>query len=178
MSRLWTPPKTKPRDRENTARFAAAVRSATFEDAVCRRWNRELERLDPLLRLVKNRSDDQWIVGTPLVPGAYHLLRANPGAPMTVEPLLDDEGRPLAEPPGTLLERLKRMDLQNPAVVARMRKEIAEHEARQAREKELQREQRQHNILKDWKGVTDASVSLNRDTPWTQNASGKRGAKS
>ena len=177
MARLWTPPKVKPRDADNTARFAQAVRAATFEDAVCARWNRELERLDPLLRLVKNRSDDAWVVGTPLVPGAYHLLRANPGAPMTVHPLVDGEGVALPEPPGSLLEQLQRMDLQNPAVMARIRRQVEEHKAREERAKELEREQRQYSILRDWKAVTNASVSMNEDTPWTQNAQGRRAKK-
>lgn len=178
MSRLFVPPKVKQELRENTRQFAAAIKAATFEDAVCYRWNKELARVDPLLRMVKNRSDDRWVVGTPLVPGAYHLLGLpRHGGPMTVIPIVDPEGIALPEPPGRLLEDLKAMDLQNTQVTD-MRRRIKEEEARrEERRAALVREQRQDQILEDFKNVTNASVSMNRDTPWSQNASGKRGVK-
>src|SRR4051812_33046097 len=106
MGRLWTSPKVKPEHLDNTARFAQAIRNATHENHVCRKWNRELERLDPLLRMVRA---DHYVIGTPLVAGAYHLLRANPTAPLSVIPIVDPEGRPLPEPPGRLLEQLQGM---------------------------------------------------------------------
>jgi len=174
MSLLWTPKGVAREHLDNTAQFAAAIRNATHEDHVCRRWNRELERLDPLLRMVRA---DHFVIGTPLVAGAYHLLRANPGAPMSVTPIVDSNGKPLPEPPGRLLEQLQGMDLQNESV-SRMRERIREEERRrEERRRDLVREQRQDTILENWKAVSQASVSMNRDTPWHQNAAGKRGVK-
>lgn len=177
MSRIFLPPKVAREHRENSREFAAAIKAATFEDPVCHRWNRELARVDPLLRMVKNRSDDAWVVGTPLVPGAYHLLRVNEGAPMSVTPVVDPSGRPLPEPPGRLLEDLKAMDLQNVQVTELRRKVREESDRREERRKELVREQRRDTIAEHWKAVSETSVSMNRDTPWSQNAAGKRGVK-
>jgi hypothetical protein len=169
------PPKVKREHRENTAQFAQAIRNATHEDATCAKWNRELERLDPLLRLVK--GPDWLVIGTPLVPGAYHLLRANPGAPMSVTPIVDSEGRALMEPPGKLLEQLQGMDLQD-VRVERMRERIRRAEAeREERRKVGVREGRRAEALERWRAVSETQVSMNRDTPWSQNAAGKRGAK-
>lgn len=174
MSRLWLPPKVEQEHRDNTARFAQAIRNATHEDAVCRKWNREFARLDPLLRMVKS---DHGVVGTPLVAGAYHWLRANPGAPMTVTPIVDGHGRPLPEPPGRLLEELKRVDLQNDSA-ARWRQRIVEEERRREdRRRELIREQRQDEILERWKAVSETRVSMSDAEPWSQNVAGRRKKK-
>jgi hypothetical protein len=42
---------------------------------------------------------------------------------------------------------------------------------------EQRRADRQANMLDHWKSVTQASVSMNRDSPWHQNVAGRRGAK-
>jgi hypothetical protein len=120
---------------------------------------------------------DHYVIGTPLVGGAYHLLRANQGAPLSVTPIVDKDGVPLPEPPGRLLEQLTLMDLQNESV-GRMRERIAEEERRrEERRKELVREQRQDTILEHWKAVSETSVSMNDSTPWSQNVAGRRKVK-
>ena len=131
-------------------------------------WTRELARLDPLLSMVK--APDCQVIGTPLVPGAYHVVRDNPGAPPSLIPIRDEEGRPI-HPPGRLLDQLKAMDSWNTNVRAMQQRIRDAEEERQQRDRERRREERQEHILDHYKSVTETSISMNTDSPWTQNAS-------
>lgn len=174
MSRLFLPPRVARELIEETRRFAADVTSACHKDRICLEWDRELKRLDPLLEMV--RAPEQQIIGTPLVPGHYHLIRRNQGAPVSVTPVSGPGGE-FVEPPGRLLEQIKSTDLWD-VNVTRMRERIRDaEESRRERQKEANRTDRQERIVDHFKAVTQASVSMNRDAPWHQNMAGRRGVK-
>lgn len=170
MSRLFVPPHVADELRAESQQFASVVDNACFQDRTCIEWTRELNRLDPLLDMIK--APDQQVLGTPLVPGAYHVRRANPGAPPSLIPVVDEHGVARPHPPGYLLEQLKGMDTWN-VNAASMRKRIAdEQEAAAQRDEQRRTEARQAQMVKDYKSVTNASVSMNRETAWGQNARG------
>lgn len=168
MARLFVPPRVAEQLRNETLQFAAVIEQACHQDYVCKAWTKELQRLDPLLSMV--RAPDRQIVGTPLVPGAYHVKRDNPGAPPSLIPVLAEDGSPM-HPPGRLLEQLKGMDSWNTDVASMQRRIRAAEEDRAEREKLARREERQAAILDQYKAVTNASVSMNPDVPWVQNVS-------
>jgi hypothetical protein len=173
MGRLFLPPRVARELLEERRQFAGAIDRETYKDEVCHRWDKELSRLDPLLEMVRAR--DCFVVGTPLLPGHYHVIRRNEGAPPSVIPIRGPEG--FIYPPGRLLEQLKTMDLQD-ARVERMRERVQRSlEERAERDRERVREERQREILERWWATSRTQVSMNPDVPWHQNAAGRRGAR-
>ena len=168
MAHLLVPPSVARELAEETRQFAGVIDPACHQDRTCLEWTRELVRLDPHLSMVK--APDCQVVGTPLVPGAYHVKRDNPGAPPSLIPIRDEEGRPI-HPPGRLLDQLKAMDAWNTNVREMQDRIRRVEEERQQRARENLRAERQENILDQYKSVTETSISMNTDTPWTQNAS-------
>jgi hypothetical protein len=174
MPKLFIPPKVAKELIEERRQFAADLEKVTYSDHVCEKWNRELRRLDPRLRM--RRAFDKPVLGFPLEPGLYHLILDPGNAPPSVTPVRGPDGG-FCEPPGGLLEQLKSMDMQNPDVL-RMRARIQVlEEQRVERHKEELREERIDETLERLKAVQETRVSMNRDQPWSQNVSGKRGAK-
>lgn len=174
MTRLWLPPKVSRELAEQSQEYNASLNLVCQTDEVCDEWNRELKRLDPYLRMVK--APERPVLGLPLHPAAYHILRDNPTAPTSVIPIVNGDGSPRL-PPGRLLEELKGMDLQD-VRVERMRERIQrESERAEERRKERVREERQEDTLERWRAVSRTQVSMNPDAPWTQNAAGRRGVK-
>lgn len=174
MAQLFIPPKVHQELLEERRQFAADLFNCTYVDDTCIRWNRELRRLDP--RLSMRRAYDQPVLGMPLEPGCYHLIRDCPDAPPSVTPVRGPDGG-FCEPPGGLLEQLKSMDMQNPNVI-RMRARIqALEERRMERHKEELREERIDETLERLAAASQTRVSMNPDAPWSQNMNGRRGAK-
>jgi hypothetical protein len=174
MPRLFLPPAVTKELLEERRQFAADLFNVTYVDDTCVRWNRELRRLDP--RLSMRRAYDTPVLGMPLEPGLYHLVRDNPDAPPSVTPVRGPDGG-FTEPPGGLLEQLKAMDLWNVDVVRLRARTEALEQQRVERHKEELREERIDETLERLAAVQETRVSMNRDTPWHQNAAGKRGAK-
>lgn len=174
MPKLFLPPKVHASLLEERRQFAADLFNVTYVDDTCVRWNRELRRLDE--RLSMRRAYDTPVLGMPLEPGLYHLIRDCENAPPSVTPVRGPDGG-FTEPPGGLLEQLKGMDMQNPNVV-RMRARIQALEAeRVERHKEELREERIDETLERWKAASETRVSFNPDAPWSQGVAGRRGAK-
>src|SRR5258706_6870468 len=115
---LFVPPSVARELLDERQQFSAAVERGTYSDPICEQWDRELKRLDPLLRM--RRAYDAYVIGTPLLPGHYHLIRDNPGAPPSVTPVRGPGGE-FVYPPGNLLDRLKTMDLWDARVAAMRR---------------------------------------------------------
>lgn len=141
---------------------------------ICGDFTRELKRIDPGLELV-------WWPETAdapgFIPGRYHVIWHNPDGLGSVEPVTDDVGD-YREPDSSLFDLVRRSDMWDDRVVADRRR-IREG-ARAAKEK-MEREEREQIVqegLERWKAATRTQVSMNRDTPWSQNASGKRGSHS
>jgi hypothetical protein len=140
-------------------------------DTVCVEFNRELKRIDANLEMV------YWPMRAPeihgFINGCYHIVRHNPDAAGSVEPLVDDELR-YREPGSWVFDMLAASDMWDDRVM-RDRQKLRDR-AVQARERqqEREREDRQEELRDRVNAATRASVSLT-DVPWTQTASGRRG---
>ena len=168
MARLFVPPRVARELLEERQQFQAAVFRETYKDDICRRWDRELVKLDPLLEMVRAR--ECFVIGTPLVPGHYHVVRRSPGAAPSVIPVRGAEGE-FIYPPGRLLEQIKSMDLQDTRVErmrARMQRAVNE---REARDQQRIRDERRESLRDRVKAIRDVRVSFSDEHAWTQNAS-------
>lgn len=146
-----------------------------FNDRVCREWSKHLRKLDPYLRLGRARPNahtDRFAVR----PGFYHWIRDNPTTEPTVAAITTaDDG--WCEPDSGLLRDLGRADLQNPRAVAWALERRERRERAVQAERDREKTARLEELAERWQAATRAQVSMNRDTPWSQNAAGKRGAK-
>ena len=144
-----------------------------FRGDVCEEFTRELRKIDSCLEMCFWPHDH-----TPpgFVTGAYHIVRHNPGAPGSVEALVDTATGKPREPGSWVFDMLRSSDLWNPAV-ERDRKRFVKR-ALDAKESARRREEEEHKeLLRD---LTNAawrtSVSMT-DVPWSQNVQGKKGRK-
>jgi hypothetical protein len=160
---------------DRVVREIRAERAHEIEQAhrtgVCAEFTRELQRIDPGLELV------WWPASASapgFVPGRYHVVWHHPGdGPGSVEPLVDGAGG-YREPDSSLFDLVRRSDMWNDR--AQREKQRIREQALKAREKRErdELEEIQQEAEERWLAVTRAQVSMNRDTPWTQNASGRR----
>jgi hypothetical protein len=173
VSQLWVPPKVAQSLKDSTQEHNADIRAMmSFQDPVCAQWSAELQKIDPYLRLARAKENAS---APGVIPGFYHFVRLNPGAPVTVMPLhVDGE---FAEPTSRMLDTLRQSDLQSTRV--RVDRELAERREEEAKERQKARdaEDRQAEMYDRFKAVTQTSVSMNRDQPWSQNVDGRKGVK-
>jgi hypothetical protein len=163
---------------DRVVRDIRAERASEIERAirteVCAEFTRELKRIDPGLELV------WWppSANAPgFVPGRYHVVWHHPSNGLgSVEPLVDKTGG-YREPDSSLFELVRGSDMWNDRLV-RDKKRIREQalKAKEKRERE-ELEQIEQEAGERWLAATRAQVSMNRDTPWSQNAAGKRGSR-
>lgn len=137
-----------------------------FDDPVCKQWNKHLHELDPRLRMGRGKPIVK--TGWGVIPGYYHWFRDNETAAPTVTPITTPE-QGYREPDSGVLEDLKRSDLQNPAVFARLLKQRAAAEKAEKKAKQEAREARQQEIYERWQSGNRTQISTS-DTPWTQSA--------
>lgn len=142
----------------------------TFDDPVMDQWNPELRKIDVFLRLGRARDKAE---AAGIVAGYYHILRINPGAPLTVNPLTSPDGG-FVEPSMAMLEALKGCDLQNDAVVKAKRKMDADRRAGLERDKARETSDRQREIFERFQAATRVHVSRT-DVPWTNKVKGRKG---
>lgn len=171
MGKLWVPPSVSQALRDTTAQHNRELLDMfQLNGSVQSRWNPELARLDPLLKLgkAKDGADDPQVR-----PGFWHLIRLNELAPFWVQPLTDARGG-FVEPTSQMLEMLRLSDLQNSRAVKARRAEderlMRERNAARAREDEVRNDELRERVA----AVTRTQVSMNPDTPWTQNAAGAK----
>jgi hypothetical protein len=173
MSSLYLPPRVAAE--ENKRFFADLRRNVTANDPVAQEWTQVVKQIHPDLWVV--RAHDTVDADLPLRPGFYHVLKINQidVAPVSVEAIHDD-GR-WCEPNGRVIENLLMGDLSQ----RRNRDRIAEHDriVQEAveRENRARNETRREELLDRVKAATEARISMSRDTPWTQNVAGRKGAK-
>jgi len=106
-------------------------------------------------------------------PGRWHVGRWNEGAPATLLPIQGPNGEYM-EPTSRVFEQLKAMDWWDDRVMRDKRKrERQMEEARIARE-ERERKEFDEEMYERYMAVSRTQVSMNRDTPWTQNAAGRK----
>jgi hypothetical protein len=160
---------------EHVVRDIRAERQADFErgvrTGVCQQFTRELQRIDPGLELVwwpEHASAPGFI------PGRYHVVWHHPtGGPGSVEPFTDELGG-YREPDSGVFDMVRASDMWDDRVLADQ-KHVRDRalKAQEKRERE-EREEIAREAEERWQAVTRTQVSMNRDTPWTQNASGRR----
>jgi len=171
---LWVPPKVARDLREETAEHNATTLNmfdlfGPFYD----KWNRELKKLDPLLRLGKAK-EKAHAVG--VIPGYYHLIRINPGAPLWTMPLHDSQGR-FVEPTSRMLDQLRERDMQNMRVIRDRQKAIEEKAKQEEKDKANRIERLVDEGTERWKAYSQVRIPFNNDAKWSQNVAGRRGVK-
>jgi hypothetical protein len=174
MSQIWTPPDVVQELRDATATHNRLLLEVMdFDVPGMGSLRRELEGFDALLRLGK-ASMRAELPG--VRPGFWHVLRLNTMGPYYCEPLTDVDGE-YAEPSLSMFDALRMADLQSPQVVRAREAEDARRRAEKAAADAREDEERQAEIVERWKAVSETSVSMSRDTPWTQGVAGRRGRK-
>jgi hypothetical protein len=173
---LFLPPRVAAELQQESQRHAAEVMGSLEVGATIEKWDRMLREIDPRLTMMKAKD---WVkTGTSLKPGHWHLIRDNSdkAAPPSVMPISGPNGE-YVHPDDcvdAIFARLRQNDLQRPGALREIREQ--EERIRQAHEKarEVEREERQQEILERFQAGTRTFVSMDRSTPWTQNANGRR----
>lgn len=151
---------------------AAEIAAAQRTEA-CEEFNVELRRMDPHLELVWYPENARAAQG--FVRGRYHLIRHNPDASGSVEPLVDEVGG-FREPDSSIYEWLARSDMWNDRAMAERRRITARAiDARCAADRRDE-EDRKAELVDRANAAWRATVSMDSDNAWSQNAAGKRGA--
>lgn len=168
---LWVPPTVSRELQDRTRAFDAEMRMGVDAGFLIEEWNRDLKQIDGCLEMIRAKPN----AADPLIPGFYHVIRVNPGAPPSVIPITDENGG-FTEPTSRVFDLLRSQDMWSDDVMRdqRKRKNLAKTAGDKLRAEE--RRMRQEEILDRWKSATETSVSMNRSVPWTQNVSGKRAA--
>jgi len=176
MTNLVLPPHVQRRiDLERRAeRRAAVFRNCTIEDPRCQEWTRKLQ---------KERGPDWFMVlanetvetKAGLLPGYFHILVRNENTGVDVVPL--HNGGAFVEPGSWIFAHLNRGDLRERRVRERLAEREREEWAANERELVTANENRKERLKDIVDSATKVRVSMNRDTPWSQNVAGRRGAK-
>jgi hypothetical protein len=174
---VWLPPTVSRELLDEREQYRAeletqAVRAKMLEvKSILDQFNYELQRIDPKLEMV--RAPGRVSIDSGLKPNYYAVIRWNDGAPPSVIVIQGPNGE-FVEPDSGVFEMLRRNDLWDPGNrrLVEQRRELA----RQAgeRQKIRDREERREEMRDRLNAATRTSVSMNRDQPWTQNASGRR----
>ena len=169
---MWVPPRVAQELREQTQAHNTAVQGM-FDFDIAAEWNQELRKIDPLLRIAKAKERAH---APGVVPGYYHLVRINPGAPLWVQPLHDQNGQ-YVEPSSAMLNWLRGADLQNPVAVRDRQKLDKAAEKAAERTAALEHEQRVDTMMDRWKAASQVRIPFNTDSRWSQNVAGLRGRR-
>jgi hypothetical protein len=162
---------------EQTREYAAQLwQLFDFDDPICKKWNPELEKIDPRIKLGRAKPLAH-LPGYPVKAGYYHFLRDNPGAPPTCDTITGPDGESFAEPDSSVLEKIRSNDLLDPRVVVTMEAAREREQEQEAYERAQRRDERQAEIYERYVAGNRAFVSLSDATGWTQSAKGKRAAK-
>lgn len=176
MTGLWLPPEVSRELRDETASANASVMEMLeISGPVQAEWNRVLRDKFPehSIRLVRAKETAAF---PGLIPGFYHLMLESPWVPVTFLPITG-EGGSFAEPSHRTLTFLEGADLQNPRVIADREKEMEREIAARQKDEDNFTEELIDEAQERWAAATRTQVSMNRDTPWSQNASGARAAR-
>lgn len=173
MSQIFIPPRVAAELQAESRRHEAEVLGSLEVQSKIERWDRMLAEIDPRLTLLKAK---EWVkTGTPLIPNYWHIVRDNSdkGAPPTVMPITGPNGE-YVEPSSAIFDKLRENDMQRPGFAREMREREEKIRRAQEREREIEREERVQEIHERYIAGTRVGVSMNRSTPWTQNARGRR----
>lgn len=161
--------------RQRAEQRELVARLLDFDDPVCLEWNPVVQQADSRLRLGRGRPQ-AWHPAVPVKAGFFHWVFDGESAPVTVVPITTPGGE-FKEPDSSLLDVLRANDLQNPAVFRAIIARHARAEDDAAAREQAEHEDRVERMTDRLRLLTNATVSMNRDTPWHQNHAGKRGVK-
>jgi hypothetical protein len=152
--------------RQEQARDIAAAQRTE----ICKAFNPELKHIDEHLELV------WWPAHNPPSPGfiagRYHLVRHNPNASGSVEPLIGPNGE-FREPDSSLFEWLRASDMWNAQANRERRRVMQAAKDAEARRRQRENEDHAEELRDRVNAATRASVSM---VPgWSQTVAGKRG---
>ena len=177
----FAPPKVSRRLRDETARReATAFLGLTTDDgsAWWRDWNRDLEAFMPGLRLCFAPDPcpvDATAIGAR--PGRWGLLFPSVmGSPRSVSSFSGPNDE-LVEPGAWVFDWLRENDWQNPLVRRDRQRALEAAERAKAKREQVEHEERTEDILERYLAVSRVQVSMSTDTPWSQNAAGRRGVR-
>lgn len=173
---MWVPPSVSPELVQGRLEFEARMREQTRQamahvKGVIDEFNYELQRIDPKLEMFRAGESAE----PPVVPGFYHLVRWNDGAAPSIITIEGDNGE-FVEPTSRVFEQLARNDLWDPNNMRLLRQRQALADQAAERLKIREREERQAEILERYLAGNRTFVSMNRDSAWSQNVAGRRGA--
>lgn len=188
---LWVPPKVTAGLAEESRRREAETAKALWADERwdwLKRFNAQLDRMVHGMKLVQCPDPAPVdAVAQGAFPGYWHIAWPGyNGGPLNVQPLVidPDTGRPRvggvgfrAEPGAWVFDFLAEADLWNERANRERARIKREAERERERRKEIEREEMTRDILERYKAVNGTSVSMSRDTPWSQNVAGRRGSK-
>jgi hypothetical protein len=172
MSRLWVPtarahrPKVSREHEEGTKEWEAAVLSMMHQEGgIIDHWNPVLAKIDPKLRLMQATALAEE---AGVLPGYYHLVRLNEGAPMWVQALTGPSGE-FIEPTDAMLRGLRAADLQNPTVVRDRQRTDEVAARRKKRDEANEDEDRVQDTIEHWDAVSRTQIPMSPEIAWTQN---------
>lgn len=177
---LWVPPSAQRRIVEDRQRFASEINSVTVQEkmrsvkALLDEWNYHLKQIDERLELI--RAQETIPAGIPMKPGYYHVVRWNEGAAPSVWPIEGEHGE-YVEPTSKLLEIIKKNDLWDPRNFKRLVGAALARDEALERDRMVERQLRQAEIMERVAAATRTQVSMSRDIPWAQNAAGFKRTK-
>lgn len=161
---------------ERAAREAKALQAISTE--VQQAWvddfNRELHRIEPGLKLVwcpDPAPVDAVAAGAK--PGRWHVMRPNPGAPISLLPIVMPDGG-FRQPDSSVFEDLRKSDLWSSVNLEERRRARMRLEDARVRREERERVERAEHALEMWRSVSRTQVSMNSSTPWSQNHAGSK----
>lgn len=174
---MWLPPGvTQEMFKERQRREGEAMQALdpAGQQEWVERFNRELKAIDPYLKLLwcpDPAPVDAVACGAQ--PGRWHVMRHNPGAPISLLPITGPDGQ-YVEPNSAVFEKLRASDWWSPEVM-RERKRVKEELERAKERREAQeRAAFDQEMLERWQAVSRAQISMSRDQPWSQNVKGRR----
>jgi hypothetical protein len=169
---MWVPPKyVQAREEfEHEMRQRLVNQELQRVKGILDEFNHELRRIDGQLEMVRAPADCGL---TGMKPHYYHVVRWNEGAPPTFFVIEGEHGE-FVEPTSRVFEKLREGDLWDPQVMRRIKQRHANAEAAEAKMRVRENQARQEEISERVAAVTRTQVSMNRDTPWTQNAAGAK----
>jgi hypothetical protein len=176
MGQLWVPPSATRKQVEQRNAYTASVESMVHRfQGVMNHLNPLLKEVDPHLELIfVPPNADTSVPG--IVPGRYMVMRHNPGAPPSLMVVEGPDGE-FIEPGTRLVDEMRAKDMWSPEAERDRKQRRARREYEKQKEQERETEARRQEIQERWASATRAFVSMDRSTPWSQNAAGRRGRR-
>lgn len=160
---MWVPPKVHADLLDERRRLDEATLKGMELLAELKRFNAELQRIDPHLELVR-ASPNATLPG--LRPGFYHLVRHNPSAPVSVE-VLEGPGGEFVEPGSNVFDLVERSDMWSARAMRARQKRELDHARSEERRREREREQRLYEIRDRLRSLNGDQI-LVTGVPWAR----------